>query len=196
MRARCLTHSGALGVLLTVGLGCGGAQHPATAPEPVTARALYPLELGRAWSFDAVARDGTSVLAVSRVVSVDGAVSEVVTGQESLFYEVRPDGIYRKARDAYLLRDPIALGASWPAGGGQTATIRQVGLGVDTPTGKFERCVEVEEAGAPSGLRVLTVYCPDVGPARVEASMEVRGQQLLERATLRGVAAGPKPPSD
>jgi len=184
---------GLLAALLTAALGCGGAQHPATPAGPVTAQALYPLELGRAWSFDAVARDGTSVLVVSRVVSAVGGVSEVATGEESLFYEVRPDGIYRKAREAYLLRDPIALGASWPAGGGQTATVRQVGLAVDTPTGRYDRCVEIEEAGAPSGLRVLTVYCPEVGPARVEASMEVRGRHLVERASLRGVTGGTKP---
>jgi hypothetical protein len=173
-------------------LGCGGAQHPATAAEPITSRSLYPMERGRAWSFDAVARDGTSVLVVSRVVSAEQGVSELTTGQESQFYELRADGIYRRAREAYLLHDPIELGASWPAGGGQNATVSQVGLELETPGGKLTRCVEILEAGAPSGLTVRTVYCPGVGPARVEASIDVRGQQIVERASLRGWAAGPK----
>lgn len=181
------------GLLLGVLAGCGGAQRPATEFEPVSAHSLYPMELGRAWSYDAVARDGTSVLVISRVVSAEGEVREIRTGAESQLYELRADGVYRRAREAYLLRDPIELGASWPSGPGQTATVKELGLEVDTPTGRHSRCVAVHEAGAESGLAVRTVYCPGVGPAEVQASIEVRGQRLEERARLRGVAAGAAP---
>lgn len=165
----------------------GGAPQVRATRGPIGPHALYPLGAGQAWSYDVDTGDGASVLAVTRVVNLAGDTFEVQSGGgELLRYARRDDGWFRPARGSYLLRGPVAVGTEWESGPGVVARIAAVEQTVETPAGRFARCVVVQERGAPSGQQVDTTYCPEVGPAIVESRMRVRGQVVRVTARLRG----------
>jgi hypothetical protein len=162
------------------------ASAPSARPtQTLTPERLYPLHPGGAWSYDVDPGDGTRVLAITRVLEADAAHALVQGGQDSTRYELRPDGIYRSARGAYLLKAPIAAGAHWPSGPDLEAMIRATDVTIDTPAGRFAGCVEVLEQGAASGASISTTYCPDIGPVQVISSMELT---LGGRSTVRVTA--------
>lgn len=174
-------------------VGCGGAA-PAvrTQQGPPTPDQLYPLAEGNAWSYDVDTGDGDTVLAVARVAAVRGRAVEVLSGGgEVLRYERRADGIYRPHRGGYLLKAPIAEGNQWDSGAGVTAKIVKIAPLTRTTAGDFEGCVEVAESGFASGQRVLTIYCPGVGPVLVVSEMDIRGRTLRVVARLRGYQTVP-----
>lgn len=184
-RARAAVWLSALATILVT--GCAGAPAQRPTPVPVTPELLYPLAPGQAWSYDVDTGDGQPVLAVSRVVGGSGDEFEVQSGGGALLrYARRPDGWYRPARGGYLLRAPLQVGAEWDSGSGMTARITAIDAAIETPAGHFERCVVVQEQGAPSGQQVRTTYCPGVGPAEVVSEMQVRGQRVSVVARLRG----------
>jgi hypothetical protein len=143
--------------------------------------------VGYAWSYDVDAGDGAPVLAIARVVGFEAGVAVVVTGAGSeQRYAVGAEGIRRVGQDGFLLKAPIAAGASWQAAPGVSARIASLSERVTSEAGTFERCVLVEEQNSESGQHVRTTYCPGVGPALVISEMEVRGQKLRVTARLRG----------
>jgi len=129
-----------------------------------------------------------TVLAISRVDSRSGRRANVLDPAGVVVpYEVRDDGIFRPDKQVYLLRDPLARGASWASTAGMTATVTAMDRVVDTPAGRFEGCVEVVQEGGENGLRITTDYCPDVGAARIEASMTLgEGRSATTTGVLRG----------
>jgi hypothetical protein len=167
--------------------GCAGSASQVRPPLDQSPGSLYPLATGYAWSYDVDAGDGAPVLAIARVVGLEGGVAVVVTGAGSeQRYAVGPEGIRRVGQDGFLLKAPIAAGASWQASAGVSARVASLDERVTTEAGTFEHCVLVEEQNTESGQHVLTTYCPGVGPALVISEMEVRGQKLRVTARLRG----------
>lgn len=175
-------------VLLLLG-ACGSTQTP-TSTEPVTVNRLYPLAEGQVWSYNVdTGGDEPPTLAISRVVGVEGNRYEIQNNRsDTVRYEVRPEGIYAVATESWLIRDPIEEGREWPAGSGRTARIASTDVEVDTAAGRFESCVRVEEGGGRDGRRIMTIYCPDVGPVVVESSMDaqITGRTATVRAELLG----------
>lgn len=80
--------------------------------------------------------------------------------------EFVPDGV-RLVTGGYLLKAPLALGASWsgPAGRVQVTALEQ---NVSVPAGTFVGCLETTEtSGQRAAARaIVTTYCPDVGIVR------------------------------
>jgi hypothetical protein len=182
--------------LLGLGLGlalaaCGGAaQHPATEVD-LSPSSLYPLSLGRAWSYDVDTGDGQSVLVVNRVTAAEGGVFELHNGTaEALRYRVLADGITHADKDGYLLKAPIAQGATWRSGPHSEAVVLRLHERVTGTAGEHSECVVVAERNADTGQRIETTYCPGVGPALVAAEMEVRGEVVRVTAKLRGFGLG------
>jgi hypothetical protein len=175
-------------VLLALTLaGCAGSASQLRDPVDQSPGSLYPLAAGYAWSYDVDAGDGAPVLAIARVVRFEGGVAVVVTGAGSQQrYSVGAEGIRRVGQEGFLLKAPIATGASWQAAPGVTARIASLAERVTSEAGAFENCVLVEEQNAQSGQHVLTTYCPGVGPTLVISEMQVRGQTLRVTARLRG----------
>lgn len=175
--------------MLMVLVGCGPAQTPEDA-EPVTVDRLYPLGEGQVWSYNVdTGGDEPPTLAISRVVAVEGNRYEVQNNRsDTVRYEVRPEGIYAVATESWLIRNPIEEGREWPAGSGRTARIASTDVRIDTAAGTFEHCVRVEEGGGRDGRRIVTIYCPDVGPVVVESSMDaqITGRTATVRAELLG----------
>jgi hypothetical protein len=153
---------------------------------------MYPLREGSVWTYDVDTGEGLPVLAITRVTRRDGQRVEVTSGSTPIYYEQRPDGLYRVDRQAYSLKAPLAEGARWDAGGGATAEVAAV-RAVETLAGTFQGCIEVRETGGSAGKVVRTVYCPDVGPVEVESSMAMglTGQTVRVLARLRGYDFAP-----
>ncbi len=189
--------AGACVLLLWGGLGCGGAavEGRGGAEEARDPHRLYPLEEGHVWAFQVEDGEGMRALAQSRVVAFDGRVARVSqNGGAELRYELRPEGIYRPDDGVWLLRAPLREGAHWPSMSGRTAHVLSVGERVEVPAGRFEGCVRIEERGGGDGRRIVTVYCPDVGPVWLETSVDLpaAGRSVRIEARLLGHSA----PSD
>jgi hypothetical protein len=171
------------------------ASGPTARPEAsaLTPERLYPLALGSAWSYDVDAGDGEAVLAITRVVEAGKGYAGVLGGEGVRRYELRPDGLYQTALDGYLLKAPITVNASWPAGRGVTARVAEMAVAVETAAGRFKDCVRVVEEGAASGAVVRTTYCPDVGPVEVESRIVLDHGTVQVIARLRGYRIGAEP---
>lgn len=167
---------------------CAGSVSQVAKERPWTPETLYPLAEGHAWSYDVDSGDGDPVLAVTRVVTATPQAAIVEVGKEQTVYERRPDGWYRPAKGGYLLRTPLAVGATWESGQDLSARLVRAVDRIETPAGRFSHCAEVEELQSRSGTRIWTTYCPDVGPVRVISELVVRGQTLRVTAILRGYA--------
>jgi hypothetical protein len=151
---------------------CGGAPHagPAASP-PTSPLELYPMQAGAAWAYDVRAEgDDVPTLVVTRVLRVTGSQIEVTSGTDVVTYDRRPDGIYRLNTGTYLLKSPLTVGSQWRSSLALTASIRRVDSTIKTAAGTFRGCVEVVESGD-TDKQVTTVYCPKVGPVRVESKL-------------------------
>ncbi|MDH3200362.1 MAG: hypothetical protein OEM15_05660 [Myxococcales bacterium] len=169
--------------------GCGASRH--AAPDSAVAIVplnLYPLRSGNAWSYDVNTGEPLSTLAVTRVETVNGSIATVRTGQGSVQYEIREDGILVVSEGAWLFRAPFENGESWPARGGRTGRLVSTEVSIQTPAGSFTDCLEVVETGGKLQLEVRTVYCPFVGPVAVDSTMRsnVSDRSVSVHARLRG----------
>ena len=170
--------------------GCAGgpkAVVPDKGPTPTAPSAYYPLEPGWKWAYD-VDQDGENILATFAVTLREGGRALVAGGDQLLEYEVKPDGILRpdpRGAPDYVLKAPLAAKAAWPVKGGQ-ATVVGWNESIDTPAGKFDGCVTVQEIRADPDRRTRTTYAPGVGPVVIEFSaMDASGLHAT-KARLRG----------
>ena len=175
--------------LLLLIAGCHGAAvaHGGTGDRLAIDR-LYPLRVGSVWTYDVETGDGPPTLAITRVTASKDGIIEVSSGGPPIRYEQRDGGLYRPDRGGFVLKPPIAKGATWDAGHGATSEVTDVDKEVRTPAGDFRGCVEVREQGGDSPKVVRTVFCPDVGPVEVESSMKLAVTAVTARvlARLRG----------
>jgi hypothetical protein len=154
--------------------GCPGSGGTTPHVEPLGARGLYPMGEGYIWTYDIDTHTGMSSLGITRVVSVVGnTVGIAADGGEVHTYELRAEGIYQPATETWLLRDPIAVGQTWPSTHGRTARIESITETVDVTDGHYDGCVAVLEEGGDLGLHVRTTYCMGVGPVVVESRQEL-----------------------
>lgn len=154
--------------------GCPNTGPTTPRVEPATARNLYPMAAGYIWTYDIDTGTGMSSLGITRVVDVQGdTVGIAADGGTVHTYELRAEGIWQPASQTWLLRDPIAVGESWPSTNGRTARVESVSETVDVTDGHYEDCVLVLEEGGEAGLHVRTTYCVGVGPVIVESRQEL-----------------------
>ena len=177
------------GLVLTLA-GCHGvkAEHAGGA-DRLSAERLYPLRAGSIWTYDVETGDGgPPTLAITRVTANHDGRAEVSSGGAPISYQQRPDGLYRSDRDAYVLKLPLRVGASWDAGLGATTEVVSVDKQVTSVAGSFTGCVELRETGGETQKVVRTVFCPDVGPVELESSvsLQVSGSAARVLARLRG----------
>ena len=198
MTRRVCSALGLTTLLLCLPTGCGGKSTSTGKPSKLDPLDLYPLAVGNAWSYDVDTGEASTTLAITRVEAFDGTFAEVHTATAVVRYEVRTEGVYVPADDAWLIRAPLREGSKWAARGDRTAELVSLNAAVETPAGAFHGCVEVLERGGKLELEVRTVYCPGVGPALVESTMRsnVSKRVLTVTAHLRGFAVSPRPVSD
>jgi hypothetical protein len=136
-----------------------------------------------------VNQDGEAILATFAVTLREGARAVVAGGDQLLEYEVTPDGILRPNPSGgmadYVLKAPLSADATWPVNGGQ-AKIVGWDETIETPAGKFEGCVTVQEVRDNPDRRTRTTYAAGVGPIIIEFSaMDMSGLHST-KARLRG----------
>jgi len=183
---------------LALSVACAGQSPVATTHVAIDPSDLYPLQTGNAWSYDVDTGEASTTLGITRVEAFDGRIAEVHTGRAVVRYEVLPEGIRVPPADAWLVRAPLAEGATWPGRGGRTALLISTGTTVETPAGTFDRCMEILETGGKLELEVRTVYCPGVGPVLVVSTMRsnVSDRVVEVSAQLRGYDVSPLLPSE
>lgn len=171
--------------------GCGSApvRPSSAAADAIDPRRLFPFEAGTVFSY--TVRDGTNLptLATLRVLAVDGdRVTIQRNRQPADALLVSAEGIRLAEEPAWLLRAPIAVGATFPAEGARTARVGSVDEVVRTGLGEHRGCVRIDERDEASGVQTETTYCPDVGPVRIVSSIvsELSGMRLDVRAELIG----------
>lgn len=165
-----------------------GAAAPGSSADRLSAERLYPLRAGSVWTYDVETGDGPPTLAITRVTASKEGKAEVSSGGVPIVYVQRPDGLYRSDREAYVLKQPLRVGARWDAGMGATTEVVSIDRQLETVAGSFSGCVELRETGGETQKVVRTVFCPDVGPVELESSLDlpVSGSGARVVARLRG----------
>ncbi len=158
----------------------------------VRAIEYFPLSEGSAWSYDVDSGEAETTLTTQRVVEVRARRVRVQSGATAMEYELRDDGIFAGALDAYVLKEPIVVGTRWELGHGGTARISSVSRMVQAVGTTFRDCVEVIAHEEVMGRTVVTVFAPRVGPVLIESSLTAgaEGRSARVRALLRGFAIG------
>jgi hypothetical protein len=180
-----------LGMLVVLLAGCGGARQAGTAElDRLAPTHLYPLAEGNVWSYNVrTTGEELPTLHIQRVTAVRGTEVEIQAWSDRRErYEVRNGGIYRPGYGAWLLKAPVRIGAQWPSSSSRTAEVTSVDERIEVPAGVFEGCVRVEEDGGAAKVSSVTVYCPGVGPVRVESSLraDTTGQTIRTVGELLG----------
>jgi hypothetical protein len=193
-RPRSLAIFGAL--LTALACGCAGSASsiPADAPRSaVPIERLFPILDGHVYSYAMSGDPGESgepagSVLIARVSRTGPSTGELRWGASSKRFEYRPDGVADTRSGAYILKSPLAIGASWR---GDRGLIRVTSIDASpvVPAGRFASCVEtVEERRGDSPIQITTIFCPDVGVVVLQASSGMG----VDRAELRSYA----PPVD
>lgn len=190
-RARPLSLVGAaLTWLLTVAAGlvvvpgCGTEVKPddvaKSIPTPDTGwRKYFPTELGRNWVYrvKTLGPDGRmrETLVQTRIRAVDGNRVVTNSGDQTVEYEMRPDGVYRPGAQAYMLQEPLHQGHTWstdvdsPNDDRPRAIVTVTATGATIGTGgmEFTDCVQTVEF-IEGVQRATWTYAPRIGVVRMK----------------------------
>jgi hypothetical protein len=155
----------------------------AARPEPGTAGEYFPLAVGNEWMYvdqsPALPQNRRGVLRTVRILerTADGFYRDNERGN------LRVDGNCVRDRDRRLLCLPFTVGATWSSVLSATTIeryeIASAGETVETPAGKFERCVRVRAHNRVKASidQVLEItYAPRVGPVLIETYVVVDGR--------------------
>jgi hypothetical protein len=153
------------------------------APAPGGPGDYFPLAVGNEWVYvdqsPALPKNRRGVLRTVRILdrTADGFYRDNERGN------LRVDGTCVRDRDRRLLCLPFTEGATWSSVLSATSTeryeIASVGQVVETPAGKFERCVRVRAHNRVKASidQVLEItYAPKVGPVLIETYVVVDGR--------------------
>lgn len=152
---------------------------------------LFPLPDGFIHTFTTLSDEGEPITFLARSRRTSPSEGELQWGAAATRYQYTQEGVRNAATGAYLLKAPIAVGATWRGDRGNTRVV-SVDASKSVPAGRFAGCVEtVEERGGDSPLRLSTVYCPDVGIVVFEASSGMDAARLELKSFGPPVDLGP-----
>jgi hypothetical protein len=183
---------------VALGLGCGGAAEagpttPVGIESPTSGyeiEAFFPLVDGNVFAYQTTTEHGDTsergrmTLKVERKTKERGAL--IPSAGHSRYFEYVPDGVrIDGVENAYLLKLPLTVGATWRGERG-TTTVQASSVTAVAPGGTFSGCVQtLEQRGGDRPLRVLTTFCPGKGIVILEAT----GGGQYEKAEL--LSSGP-----
>ena len=147
----------------------------------LTVKDLYPLNVGDYWKFAGIGneyapfeqkvlfREGDRVqLQVENAGATSAMIYEfrdgqlvVVYMQEELYEE---ENILHKDNqmEIVLLKEPIEVGATWETQE-RTYEIKEIGVTVETPAGKFEESVKIVATFQGNSGKIILFYKPGLG---------------------------------
>lgn len=183
-------------VVLTLGVGlsgCGGADAPPPeAPGPAAAETsvgrFLPLPNDFVYTYDTYS-DGQKIGSLwMQITHVRDQRVDLKIGSRVTHLELVQEGV-RDIGGGWVLKAPLEQGAEF-AGKNGRVRITRMGVPIETPAGSFKECLETQEdaGGAEAQSRVTTLYCPDVGIARLDIMTQEGNELIEERAVLRSFA--------
>lgn len=175
-------------------MGCGGTVEGKTlAPSEVHAspsvRLLLPLEHDTVFSYETTSDAGDQGLLIQQVRRPrEGLVELDVAGRVQRL-DVDDDRVMH-ASGGYLLKEPIALGATFRGAFGEVR-VTELDKAIQVPAGAFHGCVETVEESAVPFKRATSVYCPGVGLVFLVVEARSEGGDVL-RIESRLKTYGPR----
>lgn len=149
---------------------------------------FFPLVDGMVYQYATENEVGEPGLLVARVFRSSEKAGELRFPSGSKRFEYAADGVIFRSADGpvYLLKLPIAVGATFRGEHGGQTKVLEVSASLDTPAGHFDGCIRtLEERLGDRPVRYATTYCPAVGVVLLEAATGAN----FERATLKSYAA-------
>jgi len=150
-------------------IGCGGAQSGAALyagpGSGSPAERYFPIVDGNIYSYatkDSALGDG---LLTARAHRIDATHGELIVGGKTKAFVFVGDAL-TYATGAVVLKAPFEKGSSWEGEHGCPTTIAETGVNVELLEKTLEGCFETVEA-CPAATNYRTVFCPDVGIARL-----------------------------
>ena len=162
-----------LGLSLFAFCACGDGKPPVAPSGPIkgasasNADPYFPLEDGRLYHY-ITKEGGETGMLVARVHRTDVSHGELLLSNATKRFVYTSDGVAYDG-GAFILKAPLAVGASWPGEHGGTTRIATTDAAPKVAAGSYRSCVQtVEEDGRPQGSKYVTTYCPGVGMVLLE----------------------------
>jgi hypothetical protein len=178
------------------GSGPDPAVDPSLGSAPVTASAapilsgfpierFFPIVDGYIYSYETMSEAGDKGVLITRAARVSPRAGELRSGTSARRFSYTEEGVLSDATGAFILKEPLAVGASWRGEHGGVTRITSIDKAAFVPAGRFTGCVEtVEERRGDRPVRYATTFCPGVGVVALEAEAGA----ALERAELKSYA--------
>jgi hypothetical protein len=148
----------------------------------------FPLVDGMIYHYVTENEMGEAGLLIARAsrTSESGGQLRFPTGSKRFEYVADGITVTVDGSAAYVLKQPLAAGASWRGEHGGTTRILSIAASVEVPQGHFDGCVQtLEERLGDHPVRYATTFCPGVGVVMLEAASGAS----LERASLKSYAS-------
>ena len=149
---------------------------------------FFPLVDGMIYHYVTENEMGEPGLLIARAGRTSDRGGQLLFPTGSKRFEYAPDGITISVdgTPAYVLKQPLAVGATWRGEHGGTTRVLSTTSAVDVPQGHFDGCVQtLEERGGDRPVKYATTFCPGIGVVLLEAASGAS----LERASLKSYAA-------
>jgi len=144
---------------------------------------FFPLVDGMVYHYATESMGGEHGFLVARVVRTSANAGELRFPKGRKRISFAKDGIVLELLEGpvYLIKEPVAVGATFRGEHGGTTRILAINAAIDVPAGHYDGCIQtLEERGGDAPVRYATTYCPGVGIVLLEAG----GGGALERASL------------
>lgn len=174
--------------------GCAGprAAAPARAADRAGPATYFPLAAGNSWTWEDRSSGNAPGQVPLRTVTIRERTADGYW-KDSDGNELRAGADCVQDRVRRLLCAPLEAGRTWSSVVSVSSTERYeiagTGEAVETPAGRFERCVRVRahnRAGPATDYVNEITYAPGVGPVRIETYAVVDGKVTPQvRALLR-----------
>lgn len=141
--------------------------------------AYYPLQVGNHWSYQGRFLGQTRTSEVEILRQQDGFF------EDNLGAKLMQDAYGIRDEKRYLLRDPVRKGQSWTnvvsISSAERYAITEVGVGCETPAGRFSNCVKVVGRNRLDDRTTLVnelTFAAGVGLVRLEVAAEAAGKRI------------------
>ena len=149
---------------------------------------FFPLVDGMIYHYLTENEMGEPGLLIARAGRTSDRGGQLLFPTGSKRFEYARDGITVTVDGtaAYVLKQPLTVGATWRGEHGGTTRVLSTTAIVDVPQGHYDSCVQtLEERGGDRPVKYATTFCPGVGVVLLEAASGAS----LERASLKSYAA-------
>lgn len=163
-----------------------------SADEPIR---YFPLQVGYIWNYLYTSYQDNSTAVIKIEVLARENDEYRISSNGIIFYYIKDrEGIMKKSARYYILKMPLAKGASWlfeSGGFSGRVTITDVLPQMKVRENTYKNCLVVEETISNQDTLLRTYYAEGVGPVLIEEySMISGGSQPISKTELLGYSFG------